>query len=95
MLIAIFSNSNILAIGAKSEKKEVPDDFINWELPAGEYIVCSFKAENFEALVMDAIYKAQKYVYNTWLPNHKLQTEAFCAVRYPSHSPKRRVWRFG
>ncbi len=74
--------------GAKFRPVEVPYDFMNWELLMGEYIVCSFEAENFEALVMDALYKAQQYVYNTWLPNHKLQTEAFCAERYASHSPK-------
>lgn len=74
--------------GAKSEPREVSDVFMNWELSAGEYIVCSFSAENFEMLVMDAIYKAQQYVYHTWLPNHKLQAEAFCAERYASHSPE-------
>lgn len=74
--------------GAKSRLGNVPNGFMNWELPPGEYIVCSFEAENFEALVMDALYKAQQYIYNTWLPNHKLQTEAFCAERYASHSPK-------
>lgn len=74
--------------GAKSRPGGVPSGFMNWELPPGEYIVCSFEAENFEALVMDALYKAQQYVYNIWLPNHKLQTEAFCAERYASHSPK-------
>jgi AraC family transcriptional regulator len=61
---------------------------MNWELPPGEYIVCSFEAENFEALVMDALYKTQQYIYNTWLPNHKFQTEAFYAERYASHSPE-------
>lgn len=74
--------------GAKSKQREVPVGFVNWELPSGEYIICSFEAENFEALVIDALYKAQQYVYNTWLPNHKLQTEAFCAERYASHSPE-------
>ncbi|WP_312645140.1 GyrI-like domain-containing protein [Hydrogenoanaerobacterium sp.] len=59
---------------------------MNWELPPGEYIVCSLEAENFEVLIMDALYKAQQYIYNTWLPNHKLQTEAFCAEQYASHS---------
>lgn len=74
--------------GAKSERREVSGVFMNWELPAGEYIVCSFSAENFETLIMDALYKAQQYIYNTWLTNHKLQTETFCAERYASHSPK-------
>lgn len=72
--------------GAKSMQGEVPYGFMNWELPLGKYIVCSFEAENFEALVMDALYKAQQYIYNTWLPNHKLHTDVFCAERYASHS---------
>ena len=74
--------------GTRFRPAEVPRNFMNWELPQGEYIVCSFEAENFEALVMDALYKAQQYVYNTWLPKHKLQTESFCAERYASHLPK-------
>ncbi len=81
--------------GAKSKTRDVPVGFMNWELPIGEYIVCSFEAENFEALVMDALYKAQQYIYNTWLPKHKVQTEPFCAERYESHSPetnKMEIW---
>ncbi len=74
--------------GAKFKPVEDSYGFMNWELPLGEYIVCSFEAENFEALVMDALYKAQQYIYNAWLPKHKLQTEMFCAERYASHSPK-------
>ena len=74
--------------GAKSDHAEVPNVFMVWELPPGKYLVCSFEAENFQSLVMDALYKAQQYVYNAWLPNHKLQTEAFCAERYASHSPE-------
>ena len=73
-------------LGAKYSLGEVPDEFIHYELPQGEYIVCSFEADNFEALVMDALYKAQQYIYNIWMPNHKLQTEEFCAERYASHS---------
>ncbi len=81
--------------GAKAKQEEASGDFINWELPMGDYLVCSFEAENFEALVMDALYKAQQYIYNTWLPKHKLQTEAFCMERYASHSPETRsmeIW---
>lgn len=57
-----------------------------WIRPRGEYIVCSFEAENFEFLVTDALYKAQRYLFNTWLPNHKLQTDAFCMEYYASHT---------
>ncbi len=74
--------------GAKTDVDVTTDGYKNWELPRGNYIVCTFEAENFEALVMDVLYKAQQYVYNTWIPNHKLQTEAFCAERYESHTPE-------
>lgn len=73
--------------GGKGVREAVSEDCINWELPPGNYIVCSFEAESFEYLVMDALYKAQQYINNIWLPNHKLQTEPFCAERYASHSP--------
>lgn len=56
-----------------------------WELAAGEYIVCTFSAENFNSLVMDALYKAQRYLFGTWLPNHGLCTEPFSAERYERH----------
>lgn len=64
------------------------DGCVTMELPAGNYIVCSFEAENFEALVMDALYKAEQYIFNIWLPHHNLLTEPFCAERYASHSPE-------
>lgn len=73
--------------GGKGVREAVPEDCINWELPPGNYIVCSFEAESFEYLVVDALYKAQQYIYDIWLPNHKLLTEPFCAERYASHSP--------
>ena len=66
-----------------------------WELPAGEYIVCTFEAESFQCLVMDALYKAQQYLFGTWLPGHGLATRPFSAERYQSHGPgttKMELW---
>lgn len=74
--------------GAKSSYGEVPSNFSKWELSSGEYIVCSIEGENFDCLVMDSLYKAQQYIYNTWLPKHQLKIEDFCAERYVSHSPE-------
>ena len=73
--------------GAKCGSNMAAEGYTNWRLPKGEYIVCSFEAECFEALVMDALYKAQQYLFATWLPSHELRTEAFCAERYASHGP--------
>ncbi|MBU4438955.1 MAG: AraC family transcriptional regulator [Firmicutes bacterium] len=74
--------------GGASRPGVIPADYTSWELPQGEYIVCNFEAENFKDLVMNALYKAQQYLYNVWLPNKKLQTDFFCAERYRSHSPE-------
>ncbi len=56
-----------------------------WVLPEGEYVVCAFEAENFQALVMDALYKATQYIYGMWLPKHSIKTDMFSAERYKSH----------
>ena len=74
--------------GTKVDSAMIPHGFTHWELLEGEYVVCTFEAESFEALVMDALYKAQQYLFGTWLPSHKLQTEPFSAERYESHTPQ-------
>jgi AraC family transcriptional regulator len=71
--------------GALSSSDKISDGFTSWELEKGEYIVCTFEAEDFEHLVMDAIYKAQRYLFETWLPNHKLNVKPFAIERYARH----------
>ena len=81
--------------GAQADTKTSANAYKNWQLPAGEYIVCSFEAEDFEHLVMDALYKAQSYLFNTWLPNHQLITEPFSIERYNRHdlkTTKMQIW---
>lgn len=73
--------------GAEAVVNKPSEGYTSWELPKGEYIICSFEAEDFEHLIMDAVYKAHKYLFETWLPNHKLTTKPFAAERYVSHSP--------
>lgn len=74
--------------GAEANSDDDSGTYSSWVLPEGEYIVCSFEAEDFEHLVMDALYKAQKYMFETWLPNHKLASRPFSAERYANHSPE-------
>lgn len=81
--------------GAKGDGDPSSGGYATWVLPQGEYVVCTFEAECFEALVMDVLYKAQQYLFKRWLPGHGLQTEPFCAERYESHTPrtaKMEVW---
>lgn len=42
------------------------------EMPAGQYVVCRYEAEDFETLVGQALYKASGYLYDTWLPHQGL-----------------------
>lgn len=58
------------------------NDFVIQELPAGDYIVCKIEAESFERLVTDALDKAGKYIFGTWLPKHQLTSEPFSAEKY-------------
>jgi len=60
----------------------VPSGFTAWQLPAGEYVVCQFEAENFAELRTSALDKALKYLFETWLPGHKLHTQPFSAEKY-------------
>lgn len=73
--------------GAEAVANKPPVGYFSWEFPEGEYIVCSFEAEDFEHLVMDAVYKAHRYLFEIWLPYHKLHVKPFAAERYPNHSP--------
>lgn len=81
--------------GAQSTALVNSEELTTWELPSGEYIICSFEAENFEGLVMDALYKALQYLYGIWLPKHNITTEAFSAERYANHdvnTTKMELW---
>ena len=71
--------------GAEAISNEPVDGYDSWVLEKGEYIICSFEAEDFEHLVMDAVYKAHKYMFETWLPNQVIVTKPFAAERYASH----------
>jgi len=73
--------------GAEAASAEPVEGYSSWKLSKGEYIVCSFEAEDFEHLVMDAVYKAHRYLFETWIPNHKFHVKPFAAERYASHSP--------
>lgn len=59
------------------------DNFTNFELPVGEYIICGFEAGNFEELTNHAVYKAQMFM-ERWMFEHQLTTTNFaCEMYYP------------
>jgi len=50
-------------VGAEIESGITSDKFQSWTLPAGEYLVCKFEAENFDELVSVALNKAFSYMH--------------------------------
>lgn len=75
--------------GAEVEPGAHDKDFVNWQLPAREYIVCGFEAEDFDKMVTDAVYKAWQYS-KQWLDRHGLmKDERACSPEvYYSASPE-------
>ena len=67
---------------AKSAPENLCSSFVQHELPAGEYIICSIEAESFETLVSVALDQASKYLFGTWLPYHHLSIKPFSAKKY-------------
>lgn len=57
-------------------------------VPTGEYLVCSIEAKDFESLVMDALYKANQYMNQVFLPKHNIKTGEPYMERYLSHAPE-------
>ncbi len=68
--------------GLVSSTDVCPKNMIKHTLEAGEYIVCRIEAETFNELVTTALNQANKYLFETWLPNHKLVTKPFMAEKY-------------
>lgn len=72
--------------GAEVETGTTDEHFQIWQLPAREYIVCGFEAENFYELTTVALNKALKYS-GLWLEKHGLVMEMFSAEMYYSNAP--------
>lgn len=72
--------------GRGSSTDVCPKNMIQYTLPAGEYVVCRIEAESFEELVTTALNQANKYLFETWLSNHKLVTKPFMAEKYYKES---------
>lgn len=68
--------------GGEATSNEVKEGFSCWTLEEGEYIICSLEAENFEKLITDSIHKANKYLFETWLPKHNVIPCTFSIERY-------------
>lgn len=72
-------------VGAEVEPGTTDDNFLTWTLPAVEYMVTGFEAENFEELMATALNKAIKYGH-IWEKNYGLKQGNFGAEIYYSHT---------
>lgn len=64
------------------EENTAIDGYETRVMPKGDYIVCSYEAENFDILVNEALYKASRYLYDTWLPSHGLTPDSLLIQKY-------------
>jgi len=69
-------------VGAEVTCQDSVMDNDNWIMPNGSYVICSFEAENFYQLTTNALDKAVKYMYETWLSKNKVVTEPFMMEMY-------------
>lgn len=72
--------------GAEAAPGAPAGEFEAWELPAGQYMVCGFEAEDFEQLTTVAINKAVKYT-GPWLERHGLSQRNYSPELYYDSSP--------
>lgn len=71
----------------------------NRRLTTGQYLVCSFSAENFHYLTSNALDKVVQYMFSTWLPNHpNIQVEPYMVEVYDEkclgveEGPEMAIW---
>jgi AraC family transcriptional regulator len=79
--------------GAEGEAGSVGDCLSTWRLPAREYIVCGFEAEDFQKLTTVALNKAIKYS-GLWLQKHNLETDMFAPEIYYGSTPESTYMEF-
>ena len=69
--------------GASAKQDAIAcDDVVTWELPAAEYIVCSFEAESFTESTTSVLGQSMNYLFGIWLPKHNLSAQPFSAEKY-------------
>lgn len=73
-------------VGSEIESNKTQNEFTDFEMPIGNYVVCDFEAENFHLLTTDALDKAVKYMYGTWLSKNRIKTEPFMVELYSDTS---------
>ena len=70
--------------GAEVEPGTEDSRFANWQLPAREYVVCGFEAENFHQLTA-SLGKMHKFT-RFWLKSHNLIADGFFPEMYYHNS---------
>lgn len=68
-------------VGAEVERKAEDSPHTAWRLPAREYVICGFEAENVRQMSGSALGKAMRYT-RLWLKNHGLIADGFFPEMY-------------
>ncbi|MFZ5985868.1 MAG: AraC family transcriptional regulator [Bacillota bacterium] len=73
-------------VGVEIDGIKIQDEFAYFGMPIGEYVVCAFEAEDFNLLTTNALDKAVKYMYGTWILKNEVKTEPFMVELYSDTS---------
>lgn len=73
--------------GAEAPPDADPGEFKGWQLPAREYVVFGFEAENFMELVTSALNKALNYS-GLWLKKHGMVNMLYVPELYYESTPE-------
>lgn len=74
-------------VGVETADDARQEDYENWMLPVGDYVICTLEAENFYLLTTNALNKARDYMLGVWLPHRQLAIEPFMAELYGDTEP--------
>jgi len=75
-------------VGTEVNAIESMNEFDSFTMPTGSYIVCAIEAENQMLLTTEALDKAVKYMYGTWLNKNEILTEPIMVEVYIENMPE-------
>ncbi len=73
-------------VGLETNNCNTQDHFNFFQMPIGNYIICTFEAENFHLLTTEALDRAIKYMYDIWLLANQVNTEPLMLELYSKNN---------
>ncbi|WP_192930163.1 MerR family transcriptional regulator [Alkaliphilus pronyensis] len=90
--ILAFTEAGIqyIVADAVSSYEDIPEGLVTFDIPKGEYAVCTFNGETFDEMVNSSMQRANDYLLTTWLPKTEYKhAESFSLEVYDDRSRKK------